>query len=335
MPHSTALPVLKTHGSKNDIFVIDGAPAEHFTAGEIAYAVRRLCDRKAGLGGDGVYFVEDAGDGTARAWFYNSDGSPSLLCGNGMRTAGRLLLDRHDAASATMRTGPYAFLVSRAETTAQGVRQVAVELPPVNFTPADPIVAGVRAPFVDRLLPAFHPTHAVCALAVPNSHLVSVVDSYDEADLIATGRRVAETPGVFPIGANVSLVQRLPTEGEVFIATFERGAGLTPSCGSGVAASRAVLSRLGLAAPDQPITMRNPGGPAVCWLVEKEGGWQPILQGNASFVYRTEIDTAALFGDQKIEHADAAFPEEIRAYAELAEGNSKVLAAAGVCVSGA
>jgi diaminopimelate epimerase len=333
MPHSTALPVLKTHGSKNDIFVIDGSPAEHFAANEIAYAVRRLCDRKAGLGGDGVYFVEDAGDGTARAWFYNSDGSPSLLCGNGMRAAGRLLLDRHDAESAVVRTGPYAFIVSRAETTSHGVRQVAVELPAVNFTPADPIVTGVSSPFIDQLLTAFHPIHTVSALAVPNSHLVSVIDSYDEADLIATGRRVAATPTVFPIGANVSLVQQLATEDEVFIATFERGAGLTPSCGSGVAASRAVLSRLGLAAPDLPITVRNPGGPAVCWLIEKEGSWQPILQGNASFVYRTEIDTAALLRDQKIDHAGEAFLEEIMAYAELAEDNSKVLTAAGVCSS--
>jgi diaminopimelate epimerase len=100
-----------------------------------------------------------------------------------------------------------------------------------------------------------------------------------------------------------------------------------------VAASRAVLSRLDLAAPDEPITMRNPGGPAVCWLVEKEGRWQPILAGNASFVYRTEIDTAALFGDQKIEHADETFPDEIMAYAELAEDNRKVLTAAGVHLS--
>src|SRR5262249_24549967 len=162
----------------------------------------------AGLGGDGVYFVADAGDGTARAWFYDSDGFSSLLCGNGMRTAGRLLLDRHDAGSAIVRTGPYAFVVSRAETTSQGVRQVAVDLPAVNFPPADPIVTGVSAPFVDQVLAAFHPTHTVSALAVPNSHLVSVIDSYDEADLIATGRRVADTPGVFPIGSNVSLVQQ-------------------------------------------------------------------------------------------------------------------------------
>jgi diaminopimelate epimerase len=333
MPHNNALPVLKTHGSKNDIFLIEGSPAEHFAVDELGHAIRRLCDRDTGLGGDGVYFVEDAGDGTARAWFYNSDGSPSLLCGNGMRTAGRLLLDRHDAENTLVHTGPYVFNVSRAETTSHGVRQVAVELPAVNFTPADPIVTGVSSPFVHHVLTAFHPTHTVSALAVPNSHLVSVVDSYDEADLVATGRRVAETPSVFPLGANVSVVQQLPTEGEVFIATFERGAGLTPSCGSGVAASRAVLSRLGLATTNMPITVRNPGGPAVCWLIEKDDDWQPVLKGNATFVYRTEIDTAALFSDKKIDYVDERFFEEIIAYAKLEEENVNALAAVGVRTS--
>lgn len=327
---STALPVLKAHGSKNDIFLIDGSPTEHFAADELAHAVRRLCDRTAGLGSDGVYFVEDAGDGTARARFYNPDGSPSLLCGNGMRAAGRLLLDRHDTEIAILQTGPYVFTVSHAETTTHGVRRIAVELPPANFTPADPIVTGICSPFVDQPLEAFHPTWTVSVLAAPNSHLVSLVDSYDEADLIATGRRVAETPSVFPIGANVSVVQQLPTESEVFVATFERGAGLTPSCGSGVVASRAVLSRLGLVAPDQPITVRNPGGPADCWLIEKEGLRQPVLRGNATFVYRTEIDIDLLLGNQKIDHGGEVFIEEIMAYAELDADNANALKAAGV-----
>jgi diaminopimelate epimerase len=59
---------------------------------------------------------------------------------------------------------------------------------------------------------------------------------------------VASTPEIFPIGANVSFVRALSDVDdeatEVFIRTFERGAGLTLSCGSGIAASRAVRSRL-------------------------------------------------------------------------------------------
>lgn len=264
----SALSLTKAHGSRNDIFVVDGAPHDHFaTADELTRAVGLLCDRKRGLGGDGVYFVADKGDGTARAWFFNPDGSEALLCGNGMlRCAGRLLLDRHQAESVVVEQGPYSFTVRDRGRTPHGVRQVSVELPAVDFAPAEPIVAeaGTHGEYVDRLLPAFHPSRHVTAVAVPNSHLITLIDSYDEAELIETGRRVAGTPDVFPIGANLSFVLPL-SDDEVFVHTYERGAGLTPSCGSGVAASRAVLSRLGLVEPERPVTVRNPGGvPGAC-----------------------------------------------------------------------
>ncbi|MFI9332614.1 diaminopimelate epimerase [Kitasatospora sp. NPDC052868] len=327
------LSIAKTHGSRNDIFVVDGTPGDHFSSADLTRAVTKLCDRKSGLGSDGVYFVADHGNGTADAWFFNPDGSAALLCGNGMRCAGRLLLDRHNADSYTVNTGPYSFTIRSADFTPQGVRQVSVELPPADFLPREAIVAGVAAPFIGKGLPAFHPSLAVSAVAMPNSHLVSVVGSYDEADLIATGTRVAETSDVFPIGANVSFV--LPAGGdggdEVFVRTFERGAGLTPSCGSGNSASRAVLSQLGLADPGQRVVIRNAGGPARSWLQERDGQWQPVLEGNATIVYRMELDAAALLGDGPLDTVGGqVYTAEIEAFDLLYKDNLKALQEAGV-----
>ncbi|MFJ2112972.1 diaminopimelate epimerase [Streptomyces sp. NPDC087850] len=325
----SSLSIAKTHGSRNDIFVIDGAPDDHFSSAELSRAVERLCDRRQGLGSDGVYFLADNGDGSAKAWFFNPDGSPALLCGNGMRCAGRLLLDRYEAETAVVHTGPYSFTVRNAEDTPQGVRQVSVELPPVDFTPADPIVADVRWPFVGQVLPAFHATRAMSALAVPNSHLVSIVGAYDEAELVETGRRVADQTEAFPIGANVSFVLPLDDE-EVFIRTFERGAGLTPSCGSGIAASRAVYSKLGPVDPDVRLRVRNAGGPARSWLQESDGRWQPVLEGNATVVYRTELNPADLLGDAPLEFTGETYLSEVNAFAALFEDNLKALHTAGV-----
>jgi diaminopimelate epimerase len=320
-----ALSITKTHGSLNDIFVIDGAPTDHYAEADVARAVQLLCDRRRGLGGDGVYFIADNHDGSAQAFFYNPDGSPSLLCGNGMRGAGRLLLDRYQAESVVLHTGPYSFTVRAAETTRHGVRQVSVELPPVDFTPDEPIVADTYGSFVDQVLPAYHASRRVTALAVPNSHLITVLDdAYNEAELVATGSRVANTPASFPIGANVSFVKPL-SETEVFIRTFERGAGLTPSCGSGVAASRAVLSRLGHAAPEQPVVVRNPGGVARSWMQTSEEQWQPILEGNATKVYTAELDPAVLLGDGPVEYQGTAFLDEVNAFAALNSDNLKAL----------
>lgn len=323
------LSITKTHGSRNEIFVIDGAPDALLPAGEVARAVERLCDRELGPGGDGAYFVEDGGDGTARAWFFNPDGSPSLLCGNGMRAVGRLLLDRHAAESVLVHTGPYSFAVRHVEPTPHGVRRVAVELPAVDFAPAEPIVADVAYPFVDRTLPAYHPSRPVTAVAVPNSHLITVVDAYDEDELVATGLRIAADAATFPIGANASFVLPLG-EDEVFVRTFERGAGLTPSCGSGIAASRAALSRLGLVEPDRPVLVRNAGGPARSWLQERGGSWQPLLEGNATVVYRTELEPSALLGSGALKWEEESDPAEASAFAALHEENAEALRARGV-----
>jgi diaminopimelate epimerase len=321
------LKVAKTHGSRNVILVADGAPDDHFTAAELPRAVRRLCAWNGGS--DGIYFVEDAAGGAANAWFFNPDGSPALLCGNGMRAAGRLMLDRHQADDMVLRTGPYAFTVRAAESTAQGVRQVAVELPAVDFTPHDPIVAGVAWPYVEQANPAYSRQRTVTALAVPNSHLISLVDRYDEDELIATGSRVAGDSANFPIGANVSFVQQLG-EDEVYIRTFERGAGLTESCGSGVSASRATLSRLGLADPGARVLVRNPGGPSRAWLQQTGDVWQPILEGNATVMLRTEVDTADVLGDAPLDFAGEPCTNEIEAFDALFQDNLKTLRAAGI-----
>jgi diaminopimelate epimerase len=325
-----ALSIIKTHGSLNDIFVIDGAPGDHFAEADVPRAVELLCDRRRGLGGDGVYFIADNGDGTAQAFFYNPDGSPSLLCGNGMRGAGRLLLDRYQAEKFVLRTGRYSFTVRAAETTAHGVRQVSVELPPIDFTPVEPIVAGAEWPFVDQALPAYHASRRVSAVAVPNSHLITVLDDpYNEAELVAVGTRVANTPDAFPIGANVSFVRPF-TETEVFIRTFERGAGLTPSCGSGVAASRAVLSRIGRVEPEQPVVVRNPGGVARSWMQTSGEQWQPVLEGNATKVYAAELDPAVLLGAGPVPRAKEAFLDEANAFTALNSDNLKVLKESGI-----
>lgn len=330
-----ALSLTKAHGSRNDIFVVDGAPHDHFpSADELTRAVGLLCDRRRGLGGDGVYFVADGDDGTARAWFYNPDGSEALLCGNGMRCAGRILLDRHQAESVVVHQGPYSFTVRDRGRTPHGVRQVSVELPAVDFAPAEPIVAeaGAHGEYVDRLLPAFHPSRHVTAVAVPNSHLITLVDSYDEAELVETGRRVAGSPDVFPIGANLSFVLPL-SDGEVdevFVHTYERGAGLTPSCGSGVAASRATLSRLGLVEPERPVTVRNPGGIARSLLQPVGDVWRPLLEGNATLVYQAELDPAVLLGDGPVEFSGEVNMAEIGAFVELSRENMKVLHEAGI-----
>ena len=227
--------ILNAHGSKNDIFVAAMPPRDFASEADLQAFVRRLCDRDGAFGGDGVYFY-DAGPRVPEAWFFNPDGSFAEFCGNGMRCLGRVILELRGADEAVIRSGPREYTVRRGSTTAEGVRQISLEHPAVDFTPDTPVVAGRRRLYQARL-PELDPTLEFTAVSIPNPHLVALIDTYVESDLIAMGERVAVRQDVFPAGANLSVLLPLaPTE--IFVRTYERGAGLTASCGSGMAASR-------------------------------------------------------------------------------------------------
>ena len=314
--------ILNAHGSKNDIFVAAMTPRDFASADDLRSFVRRLCDRAGPFGGDGIYLY-DAAPAIPEAWFFNPDGSSAEFCGNGMRCLGRVVLDRRGADAAVIRSGQAEYTVRRAATTGEGVRQIGLEHPAVDFTPQTAVVAG-RNPLTEARLPELDPALEFTAVTIPNPHLVALVDKYVESDLIAMGERVATRPDVFPAGANLSVLLQLEPA-EVFVRTFERGAGLTASCGSGMAASRAVYSRITPVDPARRVTVRNAGGMAAVSLNVRQGRWHPVLEGNATFVYRAEVDPAALARDA-VEPCD----DEVRAYAALDERNAARLREAGV-----
>jgi diaminopimelate epimerase len=302
--------LVKTHGSLNEIFALAATPDAWASDARLREFVRRVCDRSAPAGGsDGIYLYDPSGP-NARAWFFNPDGSSAEFCGNGMRGLGRLLLDLRGTDAVVVTSGGRDYTVHRAASTPEGVRQVLLELPPLRFDDA-----GLPAPF-----------GGFTAVAVPNPHVIAVVGEYSEPDLIELGKRADE---VFADGANVSFLQPLnDPEGaapEVFVRTFERGAGLTPSCGSGVVASRAAYSRVSGLDPAQRLVVRNAGGVAAASIQVRDGAWYPVLEGNATVVYEAEVDLA---GNQAgpVDWATA----ENAAYAALDTRNTAYLKEHGI-----
>ena len=304
--------LVKTHGSLNEIFALDATPSAWASDGALRAFVRRVCDRSAWTGGsDGIYLYDPSGP-NAQAWFFNPDGSSAEFCGNGMRGLGRLILDLRGTDTEVVSSGGRDYAVHRAPSTPEGVRQVILELPPLRFDDAE-----LPAPFA-----------GFTAVAVPNPHVIGIVREYSEPELIELGQQADDA---FAAGANVSFLQALDDRGpgnaapEVFVRTFERGAGLTPSCGSGVVASRAAYSRVTGLDPAQRLVVRNAGGVAAASIQVREGGWYPLLEGNATVVYRAEVDLA---GNQAGPVEFAA--DENSAYATLDERNTSYLKERGI-----
>lgn len=262
----------KGHGTENDFVVLpDPDGALDLTADRVA----ALCDRRRGLGADGVLRVVrwDALGGGGPApepgveWFMdyrNGDGSLAEMCGNGVRVYARYLQHRGWFAGDELRLG-----------TRGGVRGVRLEGDGVSVDMGPAAVGEATTASVDgRAFPGL-------AVAVGNPHLACVTeDPIDQLDLT---RPPGHDPALFPRGVNVEFVSPI-TEGEVAMRVHERGVGETRSCGTGTVAAVVAALRHGGAASGR-VGVRTPGGP----LRVTVGDGTTVLHGPAVLVAHGEL----------------------------------------------
>ncbi|MGY2003967.1 diaminopimelate epimerase [Blastococcus sp. SYSU DS1024] len=252
--------VLIGHGTENDFVVLPDPDGTVWAGDRLdAAMVRRLCERRAGLGGDGVLrlvrsaHVPDAaavlGNDLGRCeWFMdhrNADGSYAEMCGNGIRLflhalISEGLVDRGDCADGLLvgtRGGP-----RRVGAGADGGYWV-------DMGPARPFGEG-EAQLDGR---AF----AGLAVSMGNPHLACLTDvPVEQLDLTGTP---AFDPALFPEGVNVELVNVLEPGAHVRLRVSERGVGETRSCGTGAcAAAYAALRAAG--ADEGTVVVDVPGG---------------------------------------------------------------------------
>lgn len=246
---------VKMHGLGNDFVLVD-QPIE--VEPEV---VARLCHRRLGVGADGLLAVGSDG-GMVDMRYWNADGSPAEMCGNGLRCVARYALDRG-------LVGERSFIV----TTPSGPRRVEVgehEIK-VELGPAEPgelVTVGGRT---YRLV------------TVGNPHAVTLVDDLDEVDVEGIGESLQHT-GHFPHGVNVEFV-RPAGPGRIALRVWERGVGETLACGSGMAAAATATHGL-WEAPEHPgsVEVAVPGGVGTVDLVDGTA-W---LTGPAVYVYAGE-----------------------------------------------
>ncbi len=221
-----SFPFVKGHGTHNDFVVLpdlDGSVHADLDARVVA----AVCDRRGGIGADGVLRVIRGGAQNA-PWFMdyrNADGSVSEMCGNGVRVLARYLAD--------------AGLVDVAEPlpvdTRDGVKQV-------TFCDDGEISVDMGVPLPKERVTVSVAGRSLDAVRVDtgNPHAVAFVDSLAEVG------DLRESPffcGVeFPNGVNIEFVERRG-DGHLAMRVFERGVGETQSCGTGACAVAAVMAR--------------------------------------------------------------------------------------------
>lgn len=239
----------KHHGLGNDFLVVEAAGLRGGV--EPSTLARSWCDRRRGVGADGLLMLDWLGDPASTLEIsmilFNADGSRAEMSGNGIRCL------VHAAFRSQHRSEPVTYQVS----TDAGLRRVAVELRDHRSIDAS---VGMGVPEVLEEPPDWsalgvHPDRPVSHLSLGNPHAVVGVDDVDVVDLLGLGQRVPQV--------NLEIVEPGPEPDAITMRVHERGVGITEACGTGACAAAFAATRWGLVAPGRDgVLVHMTGGDA-------------------------------------------------------------------------
>jgi diaminopimelate epimerase len=283
------LNLIKCHGSANDFVLIEELDRPVFSEANRVYLSKLLSARYGLFGSDGVLFVQSSSVADVKMRMFNPDGSEAQTCGNGLRCVARFASERLGKQAFTIETMKGMSQARREAEISPGVATYAVEIGPFSTNARDlPLV--VESPtLLDTMIPALSPELRFTAISAPNPHLIATVEHIDVSALSDLGRKAAAIPEVLPEGANVSFLRVLDRE-HIAVATFERGAGLTRSCGSAMASSTLAACLLGRCDFGAWLWTYNRGGLVRTRAVRDGSNHSVWLSGNATFVYSAQVE---------------------------------------------
>lgn len=261
----------KHHGLGNDFLVVDShLLPDDLDRGALA---RRLCDRRRGLGADGLMIIHGHDECAARMELLNADGSAAAMSGNGIRCFAHALLMRGIV-------GSDATEVLRIMTAA-GERVVEIHETDDPTTIEATVSMGA---VVDLDPPAawaglgVDPGRPVAHLSLGNPHTVVAVSELDSVDLVGLGAQLSEV--------NLEIVEPLADPSTIAMRVHERGVGITEACGTGACAAAFAARRWGLVPGSiDEVIVEMPGG-SVRVRVSDDEVW---LRGPATYVAQIQV----------------------------------------------
>lgn len=324
MSEQRVVEVIKCHGSSNHFFLLDETRAVVIPDPLKASFTRLVCDGTQGIGSDGIVFISTFDADHPRMRFFNPDGSEAEMCGNGLRCASRACFE-----GSYQKRDPLVFYTLGGYFKTENFISPEHRLPFVRVTtntlstnPERILASRTTTPFISQPFSVDGESWVGTILSVGNPHLIVPVADLHLIDLMGLGRAMESHP-MFLNRANISFVQVVNRQ-TLLVQTYERGAGLTLSCGTGMTASVVAQVLNGTVENHQPVEVHTAGG--IVWVTpqvtEREIAAQ--LTGNATWIYKGKIpltiqnDTVQFSSSIRVEK-EIVYQEEAENYAKLAQ----------------
>ena len=271
----------KYQGLGNDFIILEGRRGQltDSIANPNPDWVRRICDRRFGVGADGVILALPAqAEADLCMRIFNADGTEAEMCGNGIRCLARYLADSDGDAPGRIWSIETLAGMIRPELMADG--QLRVDMGPPFLEPETiPTTLMLDNGLPQGTLLLESDQLKVAAVGMGNPHVVVPVDDLQTIPFDAWGAAL-ETHPVFPAKTNVHFLQVLDRS-HLQIRVWERGAGPTLACGTGACATLVAAVLLGLS--EQRAEVMLPGGPLLIEWNDRKGS--VLMTGPAEAVF--------------------------------------------------
>jgi diaminopimelate epimerase len=297
---SETVSFVKMHGLGNDFVMIDCLEQNPIAEEILPAFSEAACDRHFGVGGDGIILILRDDSADYRMRMFNPDGSESEMCGNGIRCFAKYLYDAGlvGAEKVSVATTQGLQQVEILDTgSGRGSRQLQVRVDmgsPRLLRSQIPMVSqtgnGADHQVVDEPFQVGDQTFRITAVSMGNPHCVIFVDDVESVELKELGFKI-EHHEAFPARTNVHFVQAMGSN-QLWMRTWERGAGDTLACGSG-ACSVAVAAALNGKLPqaNRRALVHLPGGDLdIEWAANNH----VYMTGPATTVFAGDIDLKAI-----------------------------------------
>lgn len=268
----------KYHGLGNDFVFVD---ASQETLADVSRAARILCDRRRGVGADGLVLLRPQADGVHMR-IINSDGTEAEMCGNASRCVPLFAREKGwmSGDSLTLQTlaGP---IITRVQDWARGLVSVNMGRPRL-LRGQIPVAGPADEQAVNLTLSAAGQNWTGTAVSMGNPHFVIFVSDLAQVNLTQVGP-LLETHPAFPKKTNVEFVQVLDRR-TLRMRVWERGAGITQACGTGACATAVAAQLTGRS--DAAVQVVLDGGTLqIAW----QPGQEVCMTGPAAQVFEGEF----------------------------------------------
>lgn len=272
---------IKMQGAGNDFVMINGVERKISDYSKLAL---KLCDRRFGIGGDGILVAEQSEIADIKMVYYNSDGSRGEMCGNGIRCFSKFVYEEGIIPlNKTIKIETDAGIkIAFLEVENNKVAKIKISMGKAELNSKLIPVKSDKEHILNESLKVADKIIEFSAVLLGVPHAVIFTKNLEEIDVNELGSLIENLP-IFPKKINVNFVEIVDRE-RTKIKTWERGAGRTLACGTGSCSAVFLANHLNLV--DKVVTVQTEGGELKIEIDRDE----IFMTGKAEITFRGECD---------------------------------------------